>query len=87
MRVLREDAGFHAYQMLEAGVRRFAVWGDADEGRHILIAVARYLSRPFANRTRGAADGRHRPPLDAWRRTPSGSGVVTARPETRTTIL
>ncbi len=41
--VLREDAGFHAYQMLEAGVRQFAVWGDTDEGRHILIAVARYL--------------------------------------------
>jgi nitrite reductase/ring-hydroxylating ferredoxin subunit len=42
--VLREDAGFHAYQMLEAGVRQFAVWGDSDEGRHILVAVARYLA-------------------------------------------
>jgi nitrite reductase/ring-hydroxylating ferredoxin subunit len=42
--VLREDAGFHAYQMLEAGVRQFAVWGDTKEGRHILIAVARYLA-------------------------------------------
>ena len=42
--VLREDAGFHAYQILEAGVRQFAVWGDAEEGRHILIAVARYLA-------------------------------------------
>src|SRR5580704_5791436 len=42
--VLREDAGFPAYQMLEAGVRQFAVWGDTDEGRHILIAVARYLA-------------------------------------------
>ena len=41
---LREDAGFHAYQMLEAGVRQFAAWGDNDEGRHILIAVARYLA-------------------------------------------
>ena len=41
--VLREDAGFHAYQMLEAGVRQFTVWGNTDEGRHILIAVARYL--------------------------------------------
>jgi len=34
--VLREDAGFHAYQMLEAGVRQFAAWGETDEGRHIL---------------------------------------------------
>jgi hypothetical protein len=42
--VLREDAGFHAYQMLEAGVRQFALWGDTDEGRRILIAVARYLA-------------------------------------------
>jgi hypothetical protein len=42
--VLHEDAGFHAYQMLEAGVRQFAVWGEADEGRHILIAVARFLA-------------------------------------------
>jgi nitrite reductase/ring-hydroxylating ferredoxin subunit len=42
--VLREDAGFHAYQMLEAGVRQFAAWGDTAEGRHILIAVTRYLA-------------------------------------------
>jgi hypothetical protein len=41
---LREDAGFHAYQMLEAGVRQFEVWGDTDEGRRILVAVARYLA-------------------------------------------
>jgi hypothetical protein len=42
--VLREDAGFHTYQMLEAGVRQFTVWGNTDAGRHILIAVARYLA-------------------------------------------
>jgi nitrite reductase/ring-hydroxylating ferredoxin subunit len=42
--VLREDAGFHAYQMMEAAVRQFTVWGDTDEGRHILIAAARYLA-------------------------------------------
>jgi nitrite reductase/ring-hydroxylating ferredoxin subunit len=42
--LLREDAGFHAYQMLEAGVRQFGEWGNTDEGRHILIAVARYLA-------------------------------------------
>jgi nitrite reductase/ring-hydroxylating ferredoxin subunit len=42
--LLREDAGFHAYQMLEAGVRQFTAWGDTDEGRHILIAVARYMA-------------------------------------------
>ena len=42
--LLREDAGFHAYQMLEAGVRQFREWGNCDQGRHILIAVARYLA-------------------------------------------
>jgi hypothetical protein len=42
--LLREDAGFHAYQMVEAGVRQFGEWGSTDEGRHILIAVARYLA-------------------------------------------
>ena len=42
--VLREDAGFLAYQMLEAGVRQFTGWGNTSEGRHILIAVTRYLA-------------------------------------------
>ena len=42
--LLREDAGFHAYQMLEAGVRQFGEWGDTAPGRHILVAVARYLA-------------------------------------------
>jgi nitrite reductase/ring-hydroxylating ferredoxin subunit len=42
--LLREDAGFHAYQMLEAGVRQFNEWGGGEAGRHILIAVARYLA-------------------------------------------
>ena len=42
--VLREDADFHTYQMLEAGVRQYREWGESGEGRHILIAVARYLA-------------------------------------------
>jgi nitrite reductase/ring-hydroxylating ferredoxin subunit len=42
--LLREDAGFHAYQMLEAGVRQFREWADKDADRNILIAVARYLA-------------------------------------------
>ena len=41
--VLREDADFHTFQMLEAGVRQYREWGG-EEGRHILIAVARYLA-------------------------------------------
>ncbi len=42
--VLREDAGFHSYQMLEAGVAQFRAWGATREGARILIAVARYLA-------------------------------------------
>src|SRR5260221_14730075 len=42
--VLREDAGFHVYQMLEAGVRQYRELGDSELGRHILIATARYLA-------------------------------------------
>jgi hypothetical protein len=42
--LLREDADFHTYQMVEAGVRQFGVWGPGPEGRNILTAVARYLA-------------------------------------------
>jgi nitrite reductase/ring-hydroxylating ferredoxin subunit len=42
--VLREDAGFHSYQMLEAGVAQFGAWGPTPEGRRILVAAARYLA-------------------------------------------
>jgi nitrite reductase/ring-hydroxylating ferredoxin subunit len=42
--VLREDAGLHTYQMLEAGVQQFRQWGESAAGRHILIAVARYIA-------------------------------------------
>lgn len=42
--VLREDAGFHAYRMLEAATGQFRRWGNGPEGRRILIAAARYLA-------------------------------------------
>jgi nitrite reductase/ring-hydroxylating ferredoxin subunit len=42
--VLREDAGFHAYQMLEAATGQFRHWGNGPEGRRILVALARYLA-------------------------------------------
>ena len=42
--VLREDSGFHAYQVLEAGARQYGEWGENDQGRHILIGVVRYLA-------------------------------------------
>ncbi len=42
--LLREDAGFHAYQNLEAGVRQYQSWQGAEEGGHVLIGVARFLA-------------------------------------------
>ena len=60
--VLREDADFHSYQMLEASVRQHREWAGGDEGRHILIAVARLPCRPFTDRAGPAADGYGRPP-------------------------
>ncbi len=42
--VLREDAGFHTYQMLEAAIGQARLWGDGPEARHILVAAARYLA-------------------------------------------
>ena len=42
--VLREDAEFHTYQMLEAGVQQYKEWDDSTKRRQILIAVARYIA-------------------------------------------
>ena len=42
--LLREDAGFHCFQMYEAGVRQFHEWNGAPEGHDILIAMTRYLA-------------------------------------------
>jgi hypothetical protein len=42
--LLREDAGFHTYQMFEAAIRQYREWGDTAEGHAILIALARYLA-------------------------------------------
>jgi hypothetical protein len=41
--MLREDE-FHTYQMLDAGVQQYWHWGESTEGRHIVIAVARYVA-------------------------------------------
>jgi hypothetical protein len=42
--VLREDAEFHTYQMLEASVRQYREWEESAEASLILIAIARYLA-------------------------------------------
>jgi nitrite reductase/ring-hydroxylating ferredoxin subunit len=42
--VVREDAEFHTFQMLEAGMRQYEEWHGTEQGKNILIAVARYLA-------------------------------------------
>jgi hypothetical protein len=42
--VVREDASFHTYRMLEATVQQHQEWGDTERGGHILIAGARYIA-------------------------------------------
>ena len=48
--LLREDAGFHTYQALEAGFAQYDERADADERRTLLVAVARYLAAHFPTR-------------------------------------
>jgi len=42
--LLREDAEFHTYQMVEAGFRQYRTLRGTEDGRIVLIAVARYLA-------------------------------------------
>ena len=58
--LLREDADFHAYQMLDAGVRQFQEWGNTPPGRHILYRGCPLSRRALAHRARVAANRRYR---------------------------
>lgn len=42
--LLREDAEFHSFQVLEAAIRQFGEATDVNEQRLILVAAARYLA-------------------------------------------
>ncbi len=42
--VVREDADFHTFQMVEAAIRQYHEWPGREEGSHILVAAARYLA-------------------------------------------
>ncbi|ADQ66266.1 ferredoxin subunit of nitrite reductase and ring-hydroxylating dioxygenase [Halogeometricum borinquense DSM 11551] len=48
--LLREDAGFHTYQALEAGFTQAELRDSPEEVRTLLVAVARYLSAHFPTR-------------------------------------
>ncbi len=41
---VREDADFHTFQILEAGIQQYREWEGRPEGEHILVAVVRYLA-------------------------------------------
>jgi nitrite reductase/ring-hydroxylating ferredoxin subunit len=41
---VREDADFHTFQMVEAGIRQYEEWAGRPEGERILVAVARFLA-------------------------------------------
>lgn len=42
--LLREDAGFHDHQMLEAGLRQYQRLAGRPEAGHVLVGVARFLA-------------------------------------------
>ena len=42
--LLREDAGFHQFQIYEAGLRQYRNFAGRPEGDHILIGVSRFLT-------------------------------------------
>jgi nitrite reductase/ring-hydroxylating ferredoxin subunit len=42
--MLREDAGFHAFQLVDAAFRQYLARRGTDAGRHVLIGMARYLA-------------------------------------------
>ncbi|MFC6824170.1 Rieske (2Fe-2S) protein [Halopelagius fulvigenes] len=48
--LLREDAGFHTFQALEAGFSQIDVRDDPEEIRTLFVAVARYLAAHFPTR-------------------------------------
>jgi hypothetical protein len=51
--LLREDAEFHTFQMVEAALRQYGEVPDTADGEHMLVAMGRYLgSHSPTNRTR-----------------------------------
>jgi nitrite reductase/ring-hydroxylating ferredoxin subunit len=42
--MLREDAGFHAFQIVDAAFKQYEARQGTEAGRHVLIGMARYLA-------------------------------------------
>ena len=42
--MLREDAGFHSFQLVDAGFKQFGLRKGSDDGRKVLIGMSRFLA-------------------------------------------
>jgi hypothetical protein len=42
--MLREDSGFHSFQLVDAGFHQYQARQGTGSGRHVLIGVARFLA-------------------------------------------
>ena len=42
--MLREDAGFHSFQIVDAAFKQFDCLRDAEAGRHVMVALSRFLA-------------------------------------------
>ena len=42
--MLNEDAGFHSFQIVDAGFSQYGQRRGTESGRHVLIGMARYLA-------------------------------------------
>ena len=42
--LLREDSGFHMFQIYEAGLRQYRHFAGTPPGGHILVGIARFLT-------------------------------------------
>ena len=62
--LVREDAGFHMVQNLQAAVQQYTAWQGDREASPILIAAARYLAAHCP--TSRQVIRRHRSPVASW---------------------
>ena len=42
--MLREDAGFHSFQIVDAAFKQYQDRDGSESGRHVLIGMARFLA-------------------------------------------
>ena len=67
--LLQEDAGFHWYQSIEAGVRQSSAWPEgSEEALLVLVGVARFLAAHTPTRRELRDDLAHGRPVAARRR-------------------